>query len=127
MAVDAASAVPTAVGLVAVIHLYGDNVVAVGTQPGREFVAETAVSVGTLAQFVTVYIHGGVHIHTVEIDEIAFARLWLQLQLLAIPPYSAGQCAAARSRRVGSGKVALYRPVVRKVEKPPGGIIITVC
>ena len=75
MAIDAAAAVPSAVGLVAVVHPYRQKIVARGVKVGRELVSNAAVSVWARAQGVAVQVDGGTHIHAIEVDEIAFASL----------------------------------------------------
>lgn len=102
MAVYAASAVPSRVGLFRVVDTYGHDVLA-GTEVGRDVAAERYVSVGAHTGRVPVDKDLREHIYAVKIEIDAFVgckQSTVYVEVFAIPSYSAGKCTPAGSRWV---------------------------
>ena len=75
MAIDAATAIPSAVGLVAVVHAHCHNILSTIYNIRCKVVAEGTVAIGALTEQCAVDPHLGVHIHTVEVDVELFALI----------------------------------------------------
>ena len=100
MAIYAASAIPSAVGLVAVIHSHCHHVLFAIFYIRCHIIAERTVAVGSLSEQGAVYPHLSVHIHTVEVDvELLSLVGIIHIECLAIPTDTARQCTAAIARR----------------------------
>ena len=120
MAIDAATAVPTAVGLVAVVHFDSDHIVTFFIYIRCKVVFETAISIGAGAELMAVDIDRGVHVDTIEANDIAVELLLgVDGEMLAIPAHSSGQGTTAGTRGITWQEVALDRPVVGQVERSP--------
>ena len=119
VAVDARTAVPTAVGLLAVVHTHGDDIVACWVNPLADVIFEGDIAVRTSAKFVAIDIDGGVHINAVELDEPQLVFLTIHFEMFSIPAYATLQGASSCSSRRGCHEIALNTPVVGKVETTP--------
>ena len=123
--VYAASGIPSRIGLVAVVHPYGDDVFPAPSDIRGKVVPEGYVSVRACAEFMAVDIDGGVHVDTVEIDVDHFAAVCrIKRESLAVPSCSARESPSARSGRIVDTEIPVDGPVVRQVEDPPSGIIV---
>jgi hypothetical protein len=65
MAVDATTRVPTGVGLVGVVNSDGYYVLTL-VYIGGDIVLETAIAIRAKAYLLSIDIHGGVHVNTIE-------------------------------------------------------------
>ena len=125
MAIDAAARIPAAIGLVAVIHLYGDDIITLPINIRCKVVLKSAVTIRSGAQFVPIDINGRVHIHAIEGDGKAVVLLLrIHGKMLAIPADASRQSATAGSRRIGWSEIALYRPIVREIQAAPMSVSI---
>ena len=121
MAVDTTATVPTAVRLVAVVHLHGNDIIFLKIR--REVIAERTVAVRAGAEPMTIDPHRSVHINAIEIDEELLSVFYICLEMLTVPADTAWQGAATCSRRITYGEVALDSPVVWEIEKTPTAVI----
>ncbi len=96
MAVDTASAIPSGIRLIAIIHTHSHHV-ATGYEIRCDVVFKRAITVRAVAHFLTVDIDTGIHIHSVELNEVAFSLFFLQIESLAIPSNAARKCSPTRS------------------------------
>jgi len=122
--IDPRSGVPARVGLLRVVHADGDHVAgATVVEIRRELVLEGAVAVGPLPQVVPVDPDLAIAVHAVELDEHEPARILRgHEEDLAVPPHAAGQRPTPRTGRVLLAEFPLDAPVVRQVERAPGGV-----
>ena len=125
MAVDAASAIPSAVGLVAVIHTHCHHVLPSIYNIRCKVVAERTISVWSLSEQCAVDPHLCIHIHPVKVDvhHLSLVSI-INCECLAIPSDTARQCSAAIARRCRSREVALDSPVVGHIECVPLAVVI---
>ena len=112
MAVDATAGVPAGVRLIAVIDTYGNNIIAC-TEITCNLVFKRTVAIRAVAHLLTVDIDRGVHIDTVELQEVT-AHL-ADTEMLAVPPHPARQRTASGTTGVAGREVALNGPVMRQV------------
>ena len=75
MAVDATARVPTGVGLVGVINTHGYYVLTFVYVWG-DIVLETGIAIRARAYLLSIDINGGVHVNTIELQEIFFTAGW---------------------------------------------------
>ena len=66
MAVDATTAIPAGIRLVAIVHTNSYDIIAF-TKVFRDGLFKRAVAVRTEAHFPAIHINGGVHVNTVEL------------------------------------------------------------
>ena len=69
MTVDAASAVPTGVRLVAVVYFYNHHVLALA-KIRSDVIFKRTITIRAGAHFLTVDINGGVHINAIKLKQI---------------------------------------------------------
>src|ERR1019366_6196250 len=114
--VDAGAGIPAAVGLVGVVHLDGDHVVA-GVEQRREIVREGDVAVGALAQILAVDPHFAVLIDAVELDDDDAVLVGLRhAEALAIPGDAGGKAPLGfLLLAIGT----LDAPIVGEVDRAP--------
>ena len=114
MAVDARTRVPTAIGLLGVVHLHHDLVLSLLQQVGGDIKGEGGVAVGMLSCLLSVNEHGGMLIDAFEMEFHHFTFGGLEafavFTLTGLEP--ATTCARRTSGGVGSG---VDVPVVGKV------------
>ena len=127
VAINTTTRIPTAVGLVSIIHSHGNYVVALLVEVRCEVVLERTITIGTSAQVMSIDIHRGIHIHTIEGDGIlVIFLLRTDGEVLAIPTDAPRQGSPTRPRRIRRREVALYRPIVRQIEMSPCQVGIVV-
>src|SRR2546430_1549332 len=102
----------------------GDHVaLATVAEVRRELVSEGAVAVRPLPQVVPVDPDLAVAIHAVELDEHEPARIRHgNKEGLAVPAHAARQRPALRAGGILLAEFPLDAPIVRHVQRPPGGV-----
>src|ERR1035441_9112438 len=120
MPVDARSRIPAAVGLMGVVHLDRDHVIAAEDEVRREVVGKRNVPVGTPAEILAVDPHLAVLVDAAEFDDHRPAAVRFgQPEALAIPADARRQ---ARLGRFFLAERPFDAPVVREVHASPGRI-----
>ena len=120
MAVNTATGIPAAVRLVAVIYLHRNDIITLLINIRCKIILECTVSVRTGSEFMPIDIHGRIHIYSIKGDGkpvILFLRI--HREMLTVPSDAARQCTTTGSRRIRRREVALYRPIVRKIQTSP--------
>ena len=121
--INSGARIPAA-GARADIHLNRDHIFAADIQVRRQVVAEPEIAKGTKSQQVSVHPHLAVHVDAIKIDEhlLAFG-FFGNRKALAIPTHPTRQI--PHRHAVGHIRVQLLldAPVVRHIQRPPGGIV----
>ena len=120
MAVNTATGIPAAVRLVAVIHLHCNDIITLLINIRCKIILECTVSIRTGSEFMTIDIHGRVHIYAIKGDgKAVILFLRIHREVLTVPSDAARQCTTTGSRRIRRREIALYRPIVRKIQTSP--------
>ncbi len=96
VAVYAAAAIPTGVGLLGIVNANGYSVFTVRIEIRSEIVAERSIAIGAGAEFMTIDEDCGVHIGSIEVNVyFIFGLVGRESESLAVPAYSAGESSAS--------------------------------
>ena len=98
VAIDTTTRIPAAVGLVAIIHLHGDDIITLPINIRCKIILKGTISIRTRTEFVTVDIDRRVHIHAIEGDGKAVVLLFrIHGKMLTIPTDATGKSTTAGS------------------------------
>ena len=118
--VDSGARVPAAIGLVGVVRLHRNQVIAAVLQVGTEIVAKTDVPIRPLAEKLTVDPHLAELIDAVELDRhLSAAVRFGNAEMLPVPADTRGQIAALAPRRRILTEGPLDAEVMRQVHVFP--------
>ena len=119
--INATTRIPARVRLVGVIHSYSHHILAL-LDVWCDVVLKARIAIGTEAHFLSVYIHGRVHVHTIELDK-HFLNL-VEREMLSVPPYSSRQGSSTCTTWVSHVEVALNGPVMGHIELTPETVVV---
>ena len=120
MAVNTATGIPAAVRLVAVVYLHSNDIITLLINIRCKIILECTVSIRTGSEFMTIDIHGRIHIYPIKSNgKAVILFLWIHREMLTVPSDAARQCTTTGSRRIRRREIALYRPIVRKIQTSP--------
>ena len=121
VAVDAGSRIEAGVGDAAVVHADGQDVVSRAVQVGGQVIQEGGVACGAHAEQVSVEVHRGAVVDTLEVDVgLAFGQP-AGIEMLAVPADAGGEVAGAGG--VVGRERALDGPVVGELDARPPGVV----
>ena len=124
MAVDTTARVPTGVGLVGVVYSDCHYVLAFVDIRGY-VVLETRIAIRARAYLLSIDIHGGVHVNTIEFQEgMRSLRSGRDDKGLSVPADATGQGTTTRATGVAIVEIALDGPIVGDIEGAPMRIVI---
>ena len=121
VAIDATTGIPARIGLVAIVHTYGNHIIRTA-QVASDIDGERAIAVGTVVNHLAIDEDEGIHIDTVKLEEILTDIL--HVEMFSVPAHAAGQSTATGSRLVLGTETTLDGPVVRQVQQAPLAVVI---